>query len=130
MNPEVANLRLVLEISGWIGSILLGVCALPEVWVAYKTKKCNLQLWSIILWLLGEIFFLIPICILAPKGWLILNGGVNIIITTFLVYYKFKGIRNDIKAREIVECPYKKSQDYRLDIQSETKKKIDNKEVT
>ncbi len=34
-----------------------------------------------------------------------------------------KGIRHDIKAGEEVECPYKRSMDHRLVIQSETKKK-------
>ncbi len=95
MIPEIVNLKLVLELSGWIGSILLGVCAFPEVWTAIKTKKCNLNSWTIILWLLGEIFVLLPICILAPKGWLILNGGMNVAITSVLVYYKLKGVRRE-----------------------------------
>ncbi len=40
-----------------------------------------------------------------------------------LAFKDDKGIRHDIKAGEIVECPYRKSQDSRLVIQSETKKK-------
>ncbi len=93
MAQELINLELVLELCGWIGSILLAVCAFPEVWTAIKTKKCNLNVWTIVLWLVGEIFVLIPICILAPKGWLILNGGANVAITSILVYYKFNGVR-------------------------------------
>ncbi len=40
-----------------------------------------------------------------------------------LAFKDDKGIIHNIKEGEIVECPYKKSQDPRLVIQSETKKK-------
>ncbi len=48
-----------------------------------------------------------------------------------LAFKDDKGKRHDIKAGEEVECPYKKSQDARLVIQSseKKKKKEDKKEV-
>ena len=46
-----------------------------------------------------------------------------------LAFKDDKGIRHEIKAGEEIECPYKKSQDSRLIIQSETKKKSKKEEI-
>lgn len=45
-----------------------------------------------------------------------------------LAFKDDKGVRHDIKAGEEVECPYRKSQDQRLVIQSEKKKESKKKE--
>ena len=42
-----------------------------------------------------------------------------------LAFVDDKGVKHDIKAGEEVECPYTRSMDSRLIIQSETKKKKD-----
>ena len=81
----------ILSLMGWTGSIMLALCALPETIKAIRTKKCSLTLTTILLWLFGEVLVLIPICILTPKGWLIVNYGTNVILTLILLYYKIYG---------------------------------------
>ena len=42
------------ETLGWLGSILLAGCAVPEVIIAYRSKSCGLS-WSFLwAWYLGE----------------------------------------------------------------------------
>ena len=49
-----------MEIIGWLGSIMLSICGLPQAIESYKKKNSDGISWAfILLWLFGEIFALI-----------------------------------------------------------------------
>ena len=79
-----------MEYIGWIGSILLAFCGLPQAIESYKTKSSEGLTWSfLIMWGVGEIFTIIYIL---PKWhWpLIFNYTANIIFIGIILYYKIK----------------------------------------
>lgn len=79
-----------MEIIGWIGSILLAFCGLPQAIESYKTKSSEGLTWGLLLmWFWGEIFTIIYII---PKWhWpLIFNYTANIIFLVIIIYYKIR----------------------------------------
>lgn len=75
---------------GWLGSILLAFCGLPQAIESYKTKSSAGLTWGFLLmWFIGEIFTIIYII---PKWhWpLIFNYTANIIFLIIIIYYKIK----------------------------------------
>ena len=79
-----------METIGWIGSILLAFCGLPQAIESYKTKNSDGLTWSfLIMWGAGELFTIVYII---PKWhWpLIFNYTANIIFISVIVYYKLK----------------------------------------
>ena len=79
-----------MEIIGWIGSILLAFCGLPQAIESYRTKSSDGLTWGLLLmWFWGEIFTIIYII---PKWhWpLIFNYTANIIFLLVILYYKIK----------------------------------------
>jgi uncharacterized protein with PQ loop repeat len=79
-----------MEYIGWIGSILLAFCGLPQAIESYKTKNSNGLTWGfLIMWGMGELFTIVYII---PKWhWpLIFNYTANIIFISIIVYYKIK----------------------------------------
>jgi len=79
-----------METIGWIGSILLAFCGLPQAIESYKTKNSDGLTWGfLIMWGVGELFTIVYII---PKWhWpLIFNYTANIIFISIIVYYKLK----------------------------------------
>jgi uncharacterized protein with PQ loop repeat len=79
-----------METIGWIGSILLAFCGLPQAIESYKTKNSDGLTWGfLIMWGVGEIFTIIYIL---PKWhWpLIFNYTANLIFISVILYYKIK----------------------------------------
>jgi uncharacterized protein with PQ loop repeat len=79
-----------MEYIGWIGSILLAFCGLPQAIESYKTKNSDGLTWGfLIMWGVGEIFTIIYIL---PKWhWpLIFNYTANLIFISVILYYKIK----------------------------------------
>ena len=79
-----------METIGWIGSILLAFCGLPQAIESWRTKNSDGLTWSFLLmWGVGEIFTIIYIL---PKWhWpLIFNYTANIIFIGIILYYKIK----------------------------------------
>jgi len=79
-----------METIGWIGSILLAFCGLPQAIESYKTKNSDGLTWGFLgMWGMGEIFTIIYIL---PKWhWpLIFNYTANIIFISIILYYKIK----------------------------------------
>lgn len=77
-----------METIGWIGSILLAFCGLPQAIESWKTKNSDGLTWGLLLmWFWGEIFTIIYII---PKWhWpLIFNYTANIIFLLIIIYYK------------------------------------------
>lgn len=79
-----------MEYIGWIGSILLAFCGLPQAIESYRTKNSDGLTWSFLsMWGAGEIMTVIYIL---PKWhWpLIFNYTANIIFIAIILYYKIK----------------------------------------
>ena len=79
-----------METIGWIGSILLAFCGLPQAIESYRTKNSDGLTWGfLIMWGVGEIFTVIYII---PKWhWpLIFNYTANLIFISVILYYKIK----------------------------------------
>lgn len=79
-----------MELIGYIGSILLAFCAIPQAVSSYKNKSSEGITWGLLLmWLAGEILTLIYVI---PKmDWpLLFNYTTNIILISIIVYYKIK----------------------------------------
>lgn len=79
-----------METIGWIGSVLLAFCGLPQAVESYRTKSSAGLTWGFILmWFVGEIFTVIYII---PKWhWpLIFNYTANILFLSVIIFYKIR----------------------------------------
>jgi uncharacterized protein with PQ loop repeat len=77
-----------MENIGWLGSILLAFCGLPQAIESYKTKSSEGLTWGFIgMWFIGEIMTFIYIL---PKLDLplLFNYSANIIFLLIIIYYK------------------------------------------
>lgn len=78
----------MLENIGWLGSILLAFCGLPQAIESYKTKSSEGLTWGFIgMWFIGEICTFVYIL---PKMDLplLLNYTANIIFLAIIIFYK------------------------------------------
>jgi uncharacterized protein with PQ loop repeat len=77
-----------METLGYIGSIMLAICGLPQAIESFKTKSSEGLTWGFIgLWFWGEIFTFIYIL---PKMDLplLINYSANIIFLSVIIYFK------------------------------------------
>lgn len=77
-----------MENIGWIGSILLAFCGLPQAIESIKTKSSEGLTWGFIgMWFIGEICTFVYIL---PKMDLplLLNYTANIIFLSIIIFYK------------------------------------------
>jgi uncharacterized protein with PQ loop repeat len=77
-----------MENIGWLGSILLAFCGLPQAIESIKTKSSEGLTWGFIgMWFLGEILTFIYIL---PKLDLplLFNYTANIIFLSIIIFYK------------------------------------------
>ena len=78
----------MLENIGWIGSLLLAFCGLPQALESIKTKSSEGLTWGFIgMWFIGEICTFIYIL---PKLDLplLFNYTANIIFLSIIIFYK------------------------------------------
>lgn len=80
----------MLELLGWLGSILLALCAVPEVISSYKTKRCGLTWGFLWIWYFGEIFTAIPVVLKIQEPFLVFNYLANIGLISYLIWIKFR----------------------------------------
>lgn len=77
-----------METIGWLGSILLAFCGLPQAIESYKTKSSEGLTWGFIsMWFFGEIFtiiYILPQMVLP----LLFNYTANVIFLSIIIYYK------------------------------------------
>jgi uncharacterized protein with PQ loop repeat len=77
-----------METFAWIGSILLGVCALPQSYKSIKDKETvgvsPAFLWA---WILGEMFTFVYVIFEKYSVPLLLNYLLNIIFISVILYY-------------------------------------------
>ena len=78
----------MLENIGWIGSILLAFCGLPQAIESIKTKSSEGLTWGFIgMWFIGEIctfIYILPTLNLP----LLFNYTANIIFLAIIIYFK------------------------------------------
>ena len=75
---------------GWIGSILMAFCGLPQAIESYKTKSSRGLSWGfLIMWFSGELLTMIYIL---PKMDLplLFNYTANLIFLIIIIYYKLR----------------------------------------
>ena len=80
----------IFEIMGWLGSICLAICGIPQAWQSYKDKNSDGISWGfVILWAFGEVFALAYVYDKLDLP-LLLNYATNILILGVILYYKVK----------------------------------------
>ncbi len=76
------------EILGWLGSICLAICGLPQAWQSIKDKHSHGISWGfVLLWAFGEIFALAYVYDKLDLP-LLLNYATNILILGVILYFK------------------------------------------
>ena len=75
---------------GWIGSVLLALCAIPLAWQSYKQKHSRgISSLFLAMWFAGEL--LTTLYILPKKDYpLLFNYGLNIVCLVVVIRYKFE----------------------------------------
>ena len=78
-----------METVGWLGGILLSLCAAPELVKTVRERKCGIGAAMLLLWGVGEILMLIYVL---PKldYPLIFNYALNLTLVGILSWYKWK----------------------------------------
>jgi uncharacterized protein with PQ loop repeat len=80
----------IFEILGWLGSICLAICGIPQAWQSIKDKHSHGISWGfVLLWAFGEIFALAYVYDKLDLP-LLLNYATNILILAVILYYKIK----------------------------------------
>ena len=76
--------------TGWIGSLLLAVCSVPELIRTIKDDKCHVGWGFLLLWYFGEIFVFIHVFSGIKDLALLFNYGLNIAVLSIMLYYKLR----------------------------------------
>ncbi len=85
---EMAKGMSLFEIMGWLGSICLAICGVPQAVQSYKDKHSEgISNGFLILWALGEVFALAYVYDKLDLP-LLLNYATNIFILAVIIYYK------------------------------------------
>lgn len=80
----------MMESIGWLGGLLLAICALPQTIKVYKEKHANgisyLNLW---LWFSGEVCMLLYV-LNSNFSWpLFTNYFFNLVFVSIILYFKY-----------------------------------------
>ena len=88
--PKVDSVKglTLFEMMGWLGSIALAICGLPQALQSFKEKNSNGISWGfVLLWAFGELFALAYVYNRLDLP-LLLNYATNILIVGIILYYK------------------------------------------
>ena len=78
------------SVSGWIGSILLGLCGVPQAYRSFKEGHSDgLSTTSILMWTFGELFVTYAVFTDTHSPYLLFNYGLNIFLLLVMCRYKF-----------------------------------------
>jgi uncharacterized protein with PQ loop repeat len=78
----------MIDLLGWVGSLCLGLCALPQAYHSWRTKSsAGLSLTFLLLWIVGEIATLAYILLTTAQLPLIVNYTVNLICLLIIIKY-------------------------------------------
>lgn len=92
---NIENMDLIFLL-GWIGSLCLSICGLPQAWVSFKEKNSDGISWGfLILWGFGELFG-IAYVIDKMDAPLITNYAANILIIGVITYFKVNPDRDRV----------------------------------
>ncbi len=78
----------IFMILGWLGSLCLAICGVPQAWQSHKDKHSHGISWGfLLLWAFGEVFAGAYVWdkVDAP---LLINYSINILIVAVILYYK------------------------------------------
>lgn len=97
-NLDLNNLKDLdfILLMGWIGSLCLSVCGLPQAWLSFKEKSSDGISWGfLLLWGFGELFGISYVVDKADAP-LIVNYATNILIIGVILYYKINPRKDGI----------------------------------
>ncbi len=93
LNKDNIKGMTLFELLGWLGSICLAICGLPQAWMSYKDKNSDGISWGfVLLWAFGEALALAYVYDKLDLP-LILNYLTNILIVGVILYYKINPMR-------------------------------------
>lgn len=79
-----------METIGWISSVALAICAIPQGILVWRNKNADgMSAISVLLWLLGEITGIIYAISIVSYP-LIFNYTIGLTVVAIINYYKFK----------------------------------------
>ena len=81
---------MLIDTIGWIGGVMLALCAAPQAIQCYKQKHAKGLNWGLILlWYIGEILLLIYTIMRHGLDLpLLFNYGLNIVLLTYIIRIK------------------------------------------
>lgn len=74
---------------GWVGSICLAFCGLPEALRALSAEAYNISFAFTGLWFAGEVFLFVPAVLVIKKPYVIFNITMNIIFIGIMLLRVF-----------------------------------------
>lgn len=80
-----------MKVMGWLGSLLLSFCSLPEVIRTIINNNCSLSWSFLLMWGIGLVLILIPLYREFKEKYILFNYTVNLIFVLIMWYYKLKG---------------------------------------
>ena len=88
----------MLELIGWIGSMLFALCALPQAILVWKQKHARGLSWGFLhLWFWGEVLCFIYVymqpVVQVP---LLANYALNFVFLLTIFYFKLKGDKTNV----------------------------------
>ncbi len=97
LDKETMSDMSLAELMGWLGSICLAICGVPQAWMSYKDKHSEGISWAfILLWAFGEAFALAYVYNKLDLP-LVMNYLTNILIVAIILYYKINpGKKSDL----------------------------------
>lgn len=79
-----------MEFFAWLGSFLLGICALPQSWKSMKDKETvGVSPYFLWIWLLGEAFTFIYVLFERFSVPLLINYVLNILFISVILWYYY-----------------------------------------
>lgn len=80
-----------MEMIGWIGSLFLAFCGIPQAWQSFRQKNsAGISREFLAMWFVGEIFTILYVF---PKMDLplLFNYSVNLVCLIIIGFYKIRG---------------------------------------
>ena len=87
---------MLIQIIGWLGSVCLAICAVPQVVKTFRTKKIDDISWGfLLLWFSGEVFTLSYLFLIDYRTGVLhfplyVNYAFNITLLFYLLYAKVR----------------------------------------
>lgn len=79
----------MIEVIGWIGSILFALCGLPQALMAWKNKNSDGLSWIfLMMWFFGEVFTFTYVVTKEDVLPLLVNYSLNFVFLLIIMWYK------------------------------------------